>query len=59
MPGIGGLGVQEALLQRGVEMPIIFLSGHGDVPTAARAMFSVEGAADTAIIPVTAGAYVT
>ena len=35
------------------------LHGLGITPTAARAVFSVEGAADTAITPVTAGAYVT
>ncbi|HEX8031354.1 MAG TPA: response regulator [Vicinamibacterales bacterium] len=50
MPDIGGLGVQEALLGRGIEMPIIFLSGHGDVPTAARAMR--EGALDFLVKPV-------
>ena len=35
------------------------LHGLGITPTAARAVFSVEGAADTAITPVTAGAYIT
>ena len=35
------------------------LHGLGITPTAARAVFSVEGATDAAITPVTAGAYVT
>ena len=35
------------------------LHGLGITATAARAVFSVEGATDTAITPVTAGAYVT
>ena len=35
------------------------LHGLGITPTAARAVFSVEGSADTAITPVTAGAYIT
>jgi hypothetical protein len=35
------------------------LHGLGITPTAARAVFSVEGAADTELAPVTAGAYVT
>lgn len=32
MPGMGGLNVQEALRERGIHMPIIFVSGHADVP---------------------------
>ena len=37
MPGMGGLNVQEALRERGSEMPIIFVSGHADVPIVVRA----------------------
>jgi FixJ family two-component response regulator len=37
MPGMGGLGVQEALRGRGIELPVIFLSGHADVPIVVRA----------------------
>ncbi len=37
MPGMGGLNVQEAMRVRGVQMPIIFVSGHADVPIVVRA----------------------
>jgi len=38
MPGLNGLELQERLVKDGHQIPIIFLSGHGDVPTAVRAM---------------------
>ncbi|HRK67015.1 MAG TPA: response regulator, partial [Hyphomonas sp.] len=38
MPGMDGLEVQEALNERGVAMPVIVLTGHGDVAVAVRAM---------------------
>ena len=38
MPGLKGPGLQEALEKRGACEQIVFLSGHGDVPTATRAM---------------------
>ncbi len=37
MPGIGGLNVQEALRNKGLDLPIIFVSGHADVPIVVRA----------------------
>lgn len=37
MPGMGGLSVQEALRTRGLVLPIIFVSGHADVPIVVRA----------------------
>lgn len=37
MPGMGGLSVQEALRTRGVQVPVIFVSGHADVPIVVRA----------------------
>ncbi|MBE2215344.1 MAG: response regulator transcription factor [Opitutaceae bacterium] len=43
MPGIDGLALQEQLHQRGNPLPIIFLSGHGDIPTTVKAM---RGGAD-------------
>jgi len=44
MPGLKGPGLQEALEKRGACEQIVFLTGHGDVPTAARAM--KKGAVD-------------
>lgn len=38
MPGTSGLEVQKQLNERGNTMPIIFITGHGDVPMAVEAM---------------------
>ena len=38
MPGFDGLQMQQALADRGSVLPIIFLTGHGDIPTSVRAM---------------------
>ncbi len=38
MPGLSGLDLQRELAQRGLEIPIIFLTGHGDIPMTVRAM---------------------
>ncbi|MEL7541929.1 MAG: response regulator [Pseudomonadota bacterium] len=38
MPGMDGLAVQNALNQRGINLPVIILTGHGDVPVAVEAM---------------------
>jgi len=38
MPRLKGPGLQEALESRGACEKIVFLTGHGDVPTATRAM---------------------
>ena len=38
MPGMSGLDLQQQLRQRGVPIPIIFITGHGDVPMAVQAM---------------------
>src|SRR6266550_3988176 len=38
MPGLKGPGLQEALEKRGACEQIVFLTGHGDVPTATQAM---------------------
>jgi RNA polymerase sigma factor (sigma-70 family) len=44
MPGLGGLELQEELIKRGNTVPIIFITGHGDVPMAVEAM--QKGAVD-------------
>jgi two-component system, LuxR family, response regulator FixJ len=38
MPGISGLELQQQLNQRGATLPVIFITGHGDVPMAVEAM---------------------
>lgn len=38
MPGMSGLELQEKLREQGVNIPIIFITGHGDVPMAVQAM---------------------
>jgi FixJ family two-component response regulator len=44
MPGLNGLELQQALTRAGNRLPIIFLTGHGDIPMSVRAMKS--GAVD-------------
>jgi RNA polymerase sigma factor (sigma-70 family) len=44
MPGMSGYDVQSELNKRGSQLPVIFLTGHGDVPMAVRAVQA--GAAD-------------
>ena len=38
MPGASGLAAQDDLNARGIALPVIFITGHGDVPSAVRAM---------------------
>lgn len=38
MPGMGGLELQETLRDRDCLLPIIFITGHGDIPMAVEAM---------------------
>jgi FixJ family two-component response regulator len=38
LPGMSGLAFQEELAKTGVALPIIFVTGHGDVPMTVRAM---------------------
>jgi two-component system, LuxR family, response regulator FixJ len=40
MPGLSGLELQEKLNEQHIEIPIIFITGHGDVPMAVNAMKS-------------------
>ena len=51
MPGPSGIELQTALAQRGIAVPIIFMTGHADVPTSVRAMKA--GAIDFLEKPVT------
>lgn len=50
MPGLNGLELQEKLVAAGCHLPIIFLSGHGDIPISVRAMKA--GAVDFLVKPV-------
>ncbi|MFW6345267.1 MAG: response regulator transcription factor [Halomonas sp.] len=38
MPGLSGLQVQQRLIERGDATPVIFMTGHGDVPMAVSAL---------------------
>ena len=38
MPGMDGLEVQQALQEKGVNLPVIIMTGHGDVALAVKAM---------------------
>ena len=38
LPGLSGLDLQRELAAHGVKLPIIFITGHGDIPTSVRAM---------------------
>lgn len=44
MPGLSGFELQELLAKAGISMPIIFITGHGNVPMSVQAMKS--GAVD-------------
>ena len=50
MPGLNGLELQQALIASGHELPIIFLTGHGDIPMTVQAM--KRGAVDFLTKPV-------
>jgi FixJ family two-component response regulator len=38
LPGLSGLDLQRALAEAEVQMPIIFITGHGDIPMSVQAM---------------------
>ncbi|HVR22197.1 MAG TPA: response regulator [Candidatus Polarisedimenticolia bacterium] len=40
LPGMSGLDVQSKLNEAGVQIPIIFITGHGDIPMSVKAMKS-------------------
>lgn len=49
MPSMDGLEVQRRLIQRGLRIPVIFISGHGDIPMAVEALR--RGALDFLVKP--------
>src|SRR6202047_4535953 len=40
LPGVNGLDFQRELVEAGVRIPIIFITGHGDIPMTVKAMKS-------------------
>src|SRR5262249_4323774 len=38
LPGLGGLDLQKRMAELNIEIPIVFITGHGDVPTSVRAI---------------------
>lgn len=54
MPGMDGMQLQTELSRRGVLLPLIFLTGHGDIPLSVRAIKA--GAVDFLTKPVTSAA---
>jgi FixJ family two-component response regulator len=38
LPGLSGLDLQRELVETDAELPIVFLTGHGDIPMSVRAM---------------------
>jgi len=38
LPGLSGLDLQKRTTEAGMEIPIIFITGHGDIPMSVRAM---------------------
>jgi RNA polymerase sigma factor (sigma-70 family) len=51
MPNMTGLQLQQALIERGILIPIIFLTGFGDIPTSVKAIKA--GAIDFLTKPIT------
>lgn len=56
MPELDGLELQQRLTQQGLPLPIIFLTGHGDIPMSVRAIKA--GATDFLTKPVDGAALV-
>ena len=40
LPGMSGLDVQRKLTEMGIQIPVIFITGHGDIPMTVQAMKS-------------------
>ncbi|QDX82514.1 DNA-binding response regulator [Denitratisoma sp. DHT3] len=56
MPGMNGLELQEELVRRGICLPIIFLSAHGDIPSSVKAIKA--GAMEFLVKPVSGAALI-
>ena len=50
MPGMNGLELQERMIEAGLFLPVVFLSGKGDIPMSVHAM--KQGAVDFLVKPV-------
>jgi FixJ family two-component response regulator len=57
LPGLDGLALQQRLIEARISLPIVFLSGHGDIPTSVRALKA--GAHDFLTKPVAAADLLT
>ena len=57
MPGVSGLDLQQSLARMEERLPVIFLTGHGDIPASVRAMKA--GAVDFLTKPVQREALLT
>ena len=44
MPGLSGIDLQKGLIEKGISLPIIFITGHGNIPMSVKAM--KDGAVD-------------
>lgn len=51
MPGIDGMQLQQELNRRNIKLPVVFLTGHGDIPLSVKAVKA--GAVDFLTKPVT------
>jgi FixJ family two-component response regulator len=62
MPGLTGLDLQDELVHRGLDLPLLFISGHADVTSSVRAMkagaldFLEKPFSDTALVEAVRGA---
>jgi FixJ family two-component response regulator len=51
LPGLSGLDLQQELARANVQIPIVFVTGHGDIPTSVQGSprfthFQIAGSAD-------------
>ena len=38
LPGLSGLDLQREIVERGIHIPVVFITGHGDIPMSVQAM---------------------